>query len=101
MNPDRLLKSVGVISLLSAYQIFVFSDSRGRLSLQGEIKLPYEKSAFRRVFLCRKLNKKTKCNLHLVFVFILLMLCSLFLCTGLRKLPIPIFCQFLVLKSVF
>ena len=28
-------KSVGVISLFSAYQIFVFSDSRGRLSLQG------------------------------------------------------------------
>ena len=35
-------KSVGVISLFTADQIFVFSDSRGRLSLQGEIKLPYE-----------------------------------------------------------
>jgi len=43
-------KSVGVISLFTADQIFVFSDSRGRLSLQGEIKLPYEKHPFASAF---------------------------------------------------
>ena len=42
LTPKDLQKSVGVISLLSAYQIFALTDSRGRLSLQGEIKLPYE-----------------------------------------------------------
>ena len=40
------LKSVGV-NLCLLRCIYTFADSRGRLSLQGEIKLPYEKYAFR------------------------------------------------------
>ena len=35
--------TVGVICLLSAYQIFVLTGRRGRRPLQGKIKLPYEK----------------------------------------------------------
>ena len=52
-NPDRPWKSVGVISLLSAYQIYTFTDSRGRLSLQIKCKLPYEKYALASAFLLR------------------------------------------------
>ena len=44
VKPRQIFKkSVGVISLFSAYQIFALSDSRGRLSLQNRCKLPYEK----------------------------------------------------------
>ena len=40
-NPDRSLKSVGVnLCLLQCN--FIVMDRRGRRSLQGEIKLPYE-----------------------------------------------------------
>ncbi len=46
LTPKDLQKSVGVISLLSAYQIFALTDSRGRLSLQNRCKLPCEKQPF-------------------------------------------------------
>ena len=50
-NPDRLFLSVGVNYLFSMDQIFALTDSRGRLSLQGEPKLPYEKEPLRALFI--------------------------------------------------
>ena len=47
--PDRL-ESVGV-TLCLLRCIYTFADSRGRLSLQGEFKLPYGKEALI-VFFC-------------------------------------------------
>ena len=50
-TPTDFEKSVGVISLLSVDQIYTFTDSRGRLSLQKRRKRPYEESALS-AFLC-------------------------------------------------
>ena len=50
LTPKDLQKSVGVISLLSAYQIFALTDSRGRLSLQNRCKFSYEKKPLAGLF---------------------------------------------------
>ena len=50
-NKRTPTKSVWVISLLSTYQIYSFTDSRGRLSLQCTFQLPYEKEPFASAFL--------------------------------------------------
>ena len=44
-TPTEFQKTVGV-NLCLLRCIYTFADSRGRLSLQGEIKLPYEKAPF-------------------------------------------------------
>ena len=64
LTPKELQKSVGVISLLSAYQIFALTDSRGRLSLQNRCKLPYEKEPFRRAFLLYLLSQRSAIIQH-------------------------------------
>ena len=52
------LKSIGDYYLFSVDQIFALTDSRGRRSLQGKIKHPYEKFAFASDFLFPKNFKK-------------------------------------------
>ena len=52
-EPRQTLQSAGVNYLFSVDQIFALTDRRGRRSLQREIKLPYEKSAFPRAFFLR------------------------------------------------
>ena len=55
-TPTEFQKTVGV-NLCLLRCIYTFADSRGRLSLQGEIKLPYEKKPFRPLFLIGTVNK--------------------------------------------
>jgi hypothetical protein len=41
-NPRQTLENLSGVIICFLRCIYTFADSRGRLSLQGEIKLPYE-----------------------------------------------------------
>jgi hypothetical protein len=57
-NPRQTLENLSGVIICFLRCIYTFADSRGRLSLQGEIKLPYENLPFGGLF--RLLSKFLK-----------------------------------------